>query len=240
MAVPELRIRILKTLLAQWPPKWRSARFVLAYLILAGNAVIFFQRVSFSMVIVCMVNHTALDILHQQHQHQHQYHLYNTTGLLNASSAAAVVGEDSGRNLSETEYHVATREARFRPNGTSASWDSGQDSREAAKGGSCDRLNNNNSGSEDKEDGPFLWTKDTQGVLLGAVYWGYMTTQIFGGYLFYMFGPRQYGADGCAGHAVSPRCPVVTVGCVWAAGGHWHVHEFHHPLHVRHLGTVGA
>ena len=32
-----------------------------------GNATVFLQRVSFSMVIVCMINHTALDLAHDLH-----------------------------------------------------------------------------------------------------------------------------------------------------------------------------
>nr|KAG5700034.1 hypothetical protein BaRGS_028271 [Batillaria attramentaria] len=47
------------------PPKWRSTRFFLAYFLGLGLVVIFYQRVSFSMAIVCMMNHTALD-LHRQ------------------------------------------------------------------------------------------------------------------------------------------------------------------------------
>lgn len=48
------------------PPAWRSVRFMLAYFMFIGNAIIFLQRISFSMVIVCMVNQTALDIQHIQ------------------------------------------------------------------------------------------------------------------------------------------------------------------------------
>ena len=40
------------------------------------------------------------------------------------------------------------------------------------------------------QDGPFVWDKEMQGLLLGAVYWGYMCAQIVAAYFFYYFGPR--------------------------------------------------
>ncbi|KAL8566531.1 hypothetical protein ACOMHN_009745 [Nucella lapillus] len=54
------------------PPKWRSSRFCLAYMVSTGLMVVFYHRVSFSMAVVCMVNHTALDIQHQHQQQQQQ------------------------------------------------------------------------------------------------------------------------------------------------------------------------
>ena len=51
------------------PAKWRSTRFLLAYTISTGLMVVFYQRVSFSMAIVCMVNHTALAASTQHGQH---------------------------------------------------------------------------------------------------------------------------------------------------------------------------
>ncbi|KAK7487440.1 hypothetical protein BaRGS_00021281, partial [Batillaria attramentaria] len=90
------------------PPKWRSTRFFLAYFLGLGLVVIFYQRVSFSMAIVCMMNHTALD-LHRQR-----------------------------------------------------------------------------SGA----DGPFVWDKELQGLLLGALYWGYTVAQIPGSYVIHRRGAR--------------------------------------------------
>ena len=42
------------------PPKWRSQRFILGYFLFAGMMNMFFQRVNFSVAIVCMVNQTAI------------------------------------------------------------------------------------------------------------------------------------------------------------------------------------
>ncbi|CAF0912444.1 unnamed protein product [Adineta ricciae] len=39
-------------------------------------------------------------------------------------------------------------------------------------------------------DGPFVWSKDTQGLILGAYFWGYIITQIPAGYLANRFGAR--------------------------------------------------
>ena len=36
-----------------------------------------------------------------------------------------------------------------------------------------------------------MWSKETQGLLLGAVYWGYMSTQVFASYLYFLFGARR-------------------------------------------------
>ena len=56
------------------PPKWRSQRVILGYFLFAGMANLFFQRVNFSVNIVCMVNHTAIE----NHGH-HRPHFMNST-----------------------------------------------------------------------------------------------------------------------------------------------------------------
>ncbi|GFS07044.1 vesicular glutamate transporter 2 [Elysia marginata] len=40
----------------------------------------------------------------------------------------------------------------------------------------------NNTNSGDK-DGEFVWSKEIQGYVLGSFFWGYMLTQVFGGWL---------------------------------------------------------
>nr|KAG5705220.1 hypothetical protein BaRGS_011246 [Batillaria attramentaria] len=39
--------------------------------------------------------------------------------------------------------------------------------------------------SSEKEDGPFVWDKETQGFLLGAMFWTFALIQIPAGYVFY-------------------------------------------------------
>ncbi|CAF0841673.1 unnamed protein product [Rotaria sordida] len=50
---------------------------------------------------------------------------------------------------------------------------------------SCPQTNNTN-----HIEGPFIWTKTMQGIILGAYFWGYIITQILAGYLAGRFGPR--------------------------------------------------
>ena len=40
-------------------------------------------------------------------------------------------------------------------------------------------------------DGPFIWDKETQGLILGAFFWGYLLTQIPGGWLAERFGGKM-------------------------------------------------
>ncbi|CAF1035063.1 unnamed protein product [Rotaria sordida] len=50
---------------------------------------------------------------------------------------------------------------------------------------SCPQTNSTN-----HIEGPFIWTKTMQGIILGSYFWGYIITQIPGGYLAGRFGPR--------------------------------------------------
>ncbi|KAK3095969.1 hypothetical protein FSP39_021470, partial [Pinctada imbricata] len=45
--------------------------------------------------------------------------------------------------------------------------------------------------NQESEDGEFLWDKRTQGVILGSFYWGYICTQIAGGWLSTRFGGKR-------------------------------------------------
>ena len=40
------------------------------------------------------------------------------------------------------------------------------------------------------KDGPFVWDKSMQGMMLGSFFWGYVLTQIPGGILAERFGPK--------------------------------------------------
>ena len=43
------------------------------------------------------------------------------------------------------------------------------------------------------EDGPFVWSKSMQGILLGAVYWGYMIIQIPASFVVNHYGSKKVG-----------------------------------------------
>ncbi|XP_076456263.1 putative transporter slc-17.2 [Babylonia areolata] len=175
------------------PPKWRSSRFLLAVLVLTGQTVMFFHRGCLSMVIVCMVNHTALATMGT-----------HPPPAVNVSVSGGHL--EGGGNLSAWTYREQTKAESLTgaavteketgipvlKNVSLSGGNAEEKKSEAyAEGGTCDRRLLGTSGSEENEDGPFVWTKETQGLLLGALYWGHMATQVFGGYLFLMFGPRN-------------------------------------------------
>ena len=76
-------------------------------MILLGNATVFFQRVSFSMVIVCMVNHTALDIKHDTLDPAQTATAYNHTGLdvVDVWQSGHSVGQ-SGHSVGQSEHNT--------------------------------------------------------------------------------------------------------------------------------------
>lgn len=41
------------------------------------------------------------------------------------------------------------------------------------------------------QDGEFLWSKRTQGLILGSFFWGYLLTQLPGGWLASRFGGKR-------------------------------------------------
>lgn len=59
------------------------------------------------------------------------------------------------------------------------------------------------------EDGEFPWPKEIQGLVLGSFYWGYITTQVLGGWLSQRFGgKRVYGWSMFVCAAVTLLMPV--------------------------------
>ncbi|KAK7093072.1 hypothetical protein V1264_008725 [Littorina saxatilis] len=165
------------------PPKWRSSRFILAYMIMMGNAVVFFQRVSFSMVIVCMVNHTALAPTARLPD--------NGSDGQGAHSTSSPLGSNLTLSFLATTHRDMTWQGDddvvFNETGDGAGG-----GRPGLQGGQhCDIVESPSAGHEEKEDGPFVWDKATQGLLLGAVYWGYMVAQVIAAYFIYFFGPRR-------------------------------------------------
>jgi ACS family sodium-dependent inorganic phosphate cotransporter-like MFS transporter 5 len=41
------------------------------------------------------------------------------------------------------------------------------------------------------QDGPFSWDKELQGVILGSFFWGYLLTQVLGGWLAGRYGGKR-------------------------------------------------
>ncbi|CAF1209802.1 unnamed protein product [Rotaria sordida] len=59
-------------------------------------------------------------------------------------------------------------------------------------------------------EGPFIWTKTIQGIILGAYFWGYIITQIPAGYLAGRFGPRYlFGGAMIVSSLVTVFMPLV-------------------------------
>ncbi|CAF1024515.1 unnamed protein product [Rotaria sp. Silwood1] len=75
---------------------------------------------------------------------------------------------------------------------------------------SCPQTNNTN-----HIEGPLIWTKTMQGIILGAYFWGYIITQIPAGYLACRFGPRfLFGGAMIVSSVVTAFMPII-------ASVHW-------------------
>ncbi|KAL8591613.1 hypothetical protein ACOMHN_030499 [Nucella lapillus] len=157
-------------------PLWNSCRLVLALMGFWAFLNVYAMRVNMSVALVCMINHTAL-----------------------RPDASADAASDA-----KNGYHI-------RGANVSESLDSG-----GGGGGGGQRVEweekedrcgdqSGNSSLDDSEDGEFTWSKKTQGLILGSFFWGYMTTQIPGGWLGGRFGGKHvYGLFMLA-------CSVVTL-----------------------------
>ena len=67
------------------------------------------------------------------------------------------------------------------------------------------------------QNGPFVWDKETQGLLLGAVYWGYMSSLIIASYFIYFFGARRVCVISMlAMSAFTMLCPPAAYWSPWA------------------------
>ena len=70
---------------------------------------------------------------------------------------------------------------------------------------------------EDREDGEYAWDEVTQGYLLAAFYWGYLITQVPGGFLAERFGSKRVlGASQAVNSALALLLPSAA-----AAGPFW-------------------
>ncbi|XP_014673440.1 PREDICTED: sialin-like, partial [Priapulus caudatus] len=60
-------------------------------------------------------------------------------------------------------------------------------------------------------DGEFTWDKHTQGLILSSFFWGYIITQIPGGWLAKKYGPRwTYAGFQFSGAVLTMLCPLAT------------------------------
>ncbi|KAF5403536.1 putative inorganic phosphate cotransporter [Paragonimus heterotremus] len=57
----------------------------------------------------------------------------------------------------------------------------------------CEKSSNLSYGKKETSLGTFDWDRPTQGLILGAFFWGYLITQIPGGILSFRFGPKWVG-----------------------------------------------
>ncbi|KAK6181331.1 hypothetical protein SNE40_009209 [Patella caerulea] len=121
------------------------------------------------MAIVCMVNHTAVDLTAHQQQSSLEKVSKNHTKMI--SYEAHRYANLSAESLNETS--VLESDDVNAPYSTS----------------SCNSPIQAN--DLNREDGEYNWSKDMQGLLLGALYWGYVPLQILGGYLMTRFGIRR-------------------------------------------------
>ncbi|XP_012942927.1 uncharacterized transporter slc-17.2 [Aplysia californica] len=215
------------------PPWWRSQRYILAYFLLTGQMNIYFQRINFSIAIVCMVNHTAVGSpgrfgtsTNQSLQALQSYDSYSSNqdtrfnqqllfALDNSSSIASSQNYSTyslllSKNTTYRGYdgQLLNKSGTLRPgdkpldsllgfgkgggqkvSGRADSSNSrlGQDASELPEEGAepedrCSSLRADST-DEEKEDGPLEWDKQTQGLLLGAVYWTYLALTIPGTHL---------------------------------------------------------
>ncbi|XP_076462772.1 putative transporter slc-17.2 [Babylonia areolata] len=164
------------------PAKWRSTRFLLCYLASLGMCMMYFERVSLSLAIVCMVNHTAL-----------RDTPLSSTPLLsvevNVSGGVTRHGVSAGNVLTTEGLAVHVTNSSGPP--TSRQRDDDDDvTCQASRDGDVD------SEAESEEDGPFAWDKQTQGLLLSAIYVSYTAMQIPSIYVIGRFGVRRTAGVG--------------------------------------------
>uniref|UniRef100_A0A7E4VPW0 Sialin n=1 Tax=Panagrellus redivivus TaxID=6233 RepID=A0A7E4VPW0_PANRE len=66
----------------------------------------------------------------------------------------------------------------------------------------CPREVDNSTLYDEKVEGAFIWTKEAQGSILGAFFWGYMSSQILAGYIASRYGGRLVIGLSCLGGAI--------------------------------------
>lgn len=126
-------------------PFWFSVRVMITFVGFLGMIVHFSQKTNISIALVCMVNHSAIE-LHQKS--------INTHPLLSSDQYC----RKANKTISPVVIPALHR--------------------------------NLSSSCLSSQGGPFLWSKNIQGVLLAAYFGGYIVTQIPAGYLAARFGAR--------------------------------------------------
>ncbi|KAK7098468.1 sialin-like [Littorina saxatilis] len=82
---------------------------------------------------------------------------------------------------------------------------------------SCDSISagGGGNGTDTLEDGEFSWSKETQGLILGSFFWGYLLTQLPGGWL-----ASRYGGKRVLGYCMC-ACSLLTLLMPIAARTDW-------------------
>ncbi|XP_076462122.1 putative transporter slc-17.2 [Babylonia areolata] len=130
----------------------------------AGLLIVYVQRVSLSLAIVCMVNHTALY----------------------APQVSRSGDKPLAENATITTTLGWTTDLTTLPSNTSLDHSSAQNDQRC---GNADDLTGEVPNSD--EDGPFEWDKRTQGLILAALYIGYSIGQIPTSIAIHHFGIRK-------------------------------------------------
>ncbi|XP_046549741.1 uncharacterized transporter slc-17.2-like isoform X1 [Haliotis rubra] len=153
------------------PPWYRSTRYFMAFISSFGMANTFLQRGDLSMAIVCMVNHTAVDILKHGHSMIDNVSLFSndTARYMYIGSNTSISNTPSG-----VTNNVTAGESPYHSCGTQTSEEN----------------------TREKEDGELVWDKETQGLVLGGLYWGYMGLQIFCSIIIQRWGSKKVVATG--------------------------------------------
>ncbi|XP_067687386.1 uncharacterized transporter slc-17.2-like [Haliotis asinina] len=153
------------------PPWYFSTRYFIASVAAFGIANTFLQRGDLSMAIVCMVNHTAVDILKHGQSEDH-----NATLFTNATTEYAFKGNN---------MMISNMTLNMRVNITD----------EEPSHHFCDtQISAVN--TQEREDGELVWDKETQGLVLGGLFWGYMGLQFFCSFFIQRWGSRKVVAFG--------------------------------------------
>ncbi|XP_012942611.1 uncharacterized transporter slc-17.2 [Aplysia californica] len=169
------------------PILW-SSRMLVTFMCFWGITIVIFLRYNMSMAIVCMVNHTAVNA-----QNLHLQDLADN-------------GHQDLSNMTRVGY-VTSAEVNVLVNSMN-----NQTLRRSACGTSS-----NEQTTEDTEDGPLLWSKDTQGLVLSAYFWGYVGLQLVSGWVVGRVGSRY--TLGLSILAASVACVFIPVTAMHSAVG---------------------